>query len=185
MQGRIAAVAAALVLGAVPALVHAQSDYRGRPIYSEPVGGLQMPPNCTVEPSWRARMDRGDLELWVVECDKLARLWLLKRQVVEMVGGNQARFRFQVLEDQPLPEETAGESLSVQCSGRGTQAAGFAVIGAKWRTVGNEMRLTSAQSALRVDTSTQKLLSAGVANVECVRHPEREAMMRRLQQGPR
>ena len=146
---------------------------------------LQMPPNCTVEPTWRSRLTSGDLELWVVECDKLARLWLLKRQVVEMVGANQARLRFQVLDDQPRPEETAGESLSVQCNGRSGQAAGFAVIGAKWRSTGNELKLTSAQSAVRADAPTQKLVSAGVSNVECVRYPEREAMMRRLQQGPR
>ena len=185
MRGRIAALAAALVLGTGLPLAHAQSDYRGRPIYSEPASGLQMPPNCATHGSWRTRPPTGDLELWVVECDKLARLWLLKRQVVEMVGANQARLRFQILEDQPFPEETAGESLSVQCTGRTNQAAGFAVVGAKWRTAGNELRLTSAQSAVRVDATTQKLVTAGVSNVECVRYPEREAMMRRLQQGPR
>ena len=61
----------------------------------------------------------------------------------------------------------------------------FAVVGAKWRTAGSELRLTSAQSAVRVDTPGQKLVTAGVSNIECVRYPEREAMMRRLQQGPR
>ena len=185
MAGRIAALAVALALSAGPLLAYAQSDYRGRPIYSEPASGLQMPPNCMVEPSWRMRLSNADVELWVVECDRLARLWLLKRQVVEMVGANQARLRFQVLDDQPLPEETAGETLSVQCTGRSGQAGGFAVIGAKWRTIGNEMRLTSAQSAVRADATAQKLVSAGVSNVECVRHPQREAEMRRLQQGPR
>jgi hypothetical protein len=164
----------------------AQGLYLGRPIYSEPSAGLQLPPTCSLDPSSRARLGNSELELWVVECDKLARLWLLKRAVVEMVGANQARLRFQILEDQPMPEEVAGESLSVQCTGRSGQAAGlFAVAGAKWRPAGNELRLTSAQSAWRVDPKAQKLVSAGVSNVDCVRYPEREAMMRRLQQGPR
>jgi hypothetical protein len=155
-------------------------------VYSEPSAGLQLPPNCSLDPTSRARLSSSDLELWVVECDKNARLWLLKRAVVEMVGANQARLRFQVLEDQPMPEEVAGESLSVQCSGRPGQAAGlFAVAGAKWRTVKNELQLASAQSAWRVDPVAQKLVAAGVSNIVCVRFPEREAMMRRLQQGPR
>ena len=157
MRVCVATLAAALVLCAGPPAAHAQSDYRGRPIYSEPATGLQMPPNCTVEPTWRSRLTSGDLELWVVECDKLARLWLLKRQVVEMVGANQARLRFQVLDDQPRPEETAGESLSVQCNGRSGQAAGFAVIGAKWRSTGNELKLTSAQAAVRADAPPRSL----------------------------
>jgi hypothetical protein len=186
MRGRVAVLAAALALSAAVPLAHAQSDYRGRPIYSEPASGLQMPPNCSVEGSWRSRPSSGDLELWVVECDRLARLWLLKRQVVEMVGANQARLRFQVLADQPYPEETPGETLSVQCSGRSGQNGLFAVVGAKWRASGNQLQLTSAQAALRVDAKTQALVNAGVSSVECVRYPEREATLRKLQQqGPR
>jgi hypothetical protein len=186
MNVRCAATAAAAVLCFGTPSAHAQSDYKGRPIYSEPSSGMQMPPNCSLEPSWRSRLgSNSDLELWVVECDKLARLWLLKRQTVEMVGANQARLRFQVIEDQPHPEQTAGDSLSVQCTGRGEQTSGFAVVGAKWREAGKELRLTSAQSAVRADPSTQKLVSAPVSSVECVRFPQREAMMRRLQQAPR
>ena len=164
----------------------AQDSYVGRPVYAEPSAGLQLPPNCSLDPTWRARVSNSELELWVVECYKVARLWLLKRSVVEMVGANQARLRFQVIEDQAMPDEVAGESLSVQCTGRTGQTTGlFAVAGAKWRPVKNELQLTSAQSAWRVDPVAQKLVVAGVSNVACARFPEREAMMRRLQQAPR
>jgi hypothetical protein len=36
---------------------------------------------------------------------------------------------------------------------------------------------------LRVDPATQKFVAATLAQVDCVRYPEREAMMRRLQKG--
>jgi hypothetical protein len=44
-------------------------------------------------------------------CDDIARVWLLKRQVIEMLGAREARLRFQVIDERVLPDETAGDSL--------------------------------------------------------------------------
>lgn len=169
-------VASAVVYGAQPA------SYIGRPIYSEPGAGLQMPPGCRVEPSWRGRVATSDLEVWVVACGDETRLWSLRRSTIEMVAGNQARLRFQVTDERRLPGETAGDSVSIQCVGRQGDESGFVVVGAKWRAVGGELRLTGAGAVLRVDPGTQRFVAATLAQVDCTRHPEREAMMRRLQQ---
>jgi hypothetical protein len=178
---------ALLVWAAVASLTAAaaQESYAGRPVYSEPGSGLQMPPGCKVEPPWRARLGSGDLEVWVVECNGLVRTWLLRRSVLEMVDAKQARLRFQILDDRGWPGETAGESASVQCVGRSEQEVGYVVLGARWRPSGNELRLASAQTVIRADSATHKFVPAAVAQVECTRFPEREAMLRRLQQAPR
>jgi hypothetical protein len=138
-----------------------------------------------MEPTWRARMGSTDHEVWVVECGSVARAWFLRRSLIEMVAGNQARLRFQVLDERQLPGETAGESLSVQCVGKSGPESGYVVLGAKWRPNGSELRLGAAQSVIRADPSSQKFVAASLSQVDCARHPEREAMMRRLQQGPR
>ena len=186
---------AALALLVVPAIASAQDGakspaataatdtYVGRPIYSEPGSGLQLPPGCQLEPSWRGRMANSDLELWVVSCGGETRTWVLRRSTIEMISANQARLRFLVMDERRWPGETAGDTVSVQCVGRnGGADSGFVVIGAKWRAVGPELRLTGATSVLRVDPGLQKFVAAGVSQVDCARHPEREAMMRRLQQ---
>ena len=163
-------------------------SYIGRPIYSEPASGLQMPPGCTLEPSWRSRLGASDYEVWIVTCEKLARTWFVRRSLIEMVSASQARLRFQILDERLWPEESAGESLSVQCVGRAVQQAGYVVAGAKWRTAagkGGEIGLASASAVIRADTGTQKFVTAALAEVDCARYPEREAMMRRLQQSPR
>jgi hypothetical protein len=168
----------------LPAAAGAQdAAYTGRPVYSEPGNGLQMPPGCRVEPTWRSRLGSTDLEVWVVDCGGIARTWLMRRSVLEMVDAKQARVRFQILDDRAWQGETAGESASVQCVGRGDQDGGFVVIGARWRTVGSELRLASAQTVIRVDAAKQKFAAATIAQVDCTRFPEREAMMRRLQKG--
>jgi len=163
----------------------ALESYGGRPVYSEPGSGLQMPPGCRVEPPWRARLGNGDLEVWVVECNGVVRTWLLRRSVLEIVDTKQARLRFQILDDRAWPGETPGESASVQCVGRGDQGTGYVVLGARWRAAGSELRLASAQTVIRADAAQQKFLPATLAQVECTRFPEREAMLRRLQQAPR
>jgi len=173
----LAAAASAAAQGAAPA-----PSYVGRPIYSEPGAGLQMPPGCQVEPSWRGRMGTSDLEVWVVSCDGETRTWALRRSTLEMLAGNQARLRFQVTDERRWPGEAAGDSVSIHCVGRSAGESGFVVAGAKWKQAGNELRLTSANAVLRVDPATQKFVPATAAQVDCVRHPEREAMMRRLQQ---
>jgi hypothetical protein len=180
---RLVLLAAAMTaLGAAAQTPANGNGFVGRPIYSEPGAGLQLPPGCQVEPTWRGRMSTSDLEVWVVSCQGETRTWLLRRSTVEMLPGNQARLRFQVTDDRHWPGETAGDSASVQCVGRNGTDGGFIVLGAKWRGVGNELRLTSASHVLRADPATQKFAAATLAQVECIRHPEREAMMRRLQQ---
>lgn len=164
---------------------HGGESYVGRPIYSEPGSGLQLPPGCVIEPTWRARIGTSDLEVWVVECGGIARSWFLRRSLIEMVAGNHARLRFQVLDERQWPGETAGDTLSVQCVGKSGPEAGYVVLGAKWRAVGNELRLTGAHSVIRADPGSQKFVAATLAQVECTRHPDREAMLRRLQQAPR
>jgi hypothetical protein len=102
-----------------------------------------------------------------------------------MVDAKQARLRFQILDDRAWPGETPDESTSVQCSGRGDQDTGFVVIGAKWRAASNELRLSSAQSVIRGDATSQKFKAATLAQVDCTRFPDREAMWKRLQKAPR
>lgn len=159
----------------------AQESFMGRPVYSEPGSGLQMPPGCHVEAPWRSRVASTDLEVWIVECGGVARTWMLRRSVLEMVDAKQARLRFQILDDRAWPGETPGDSVSVQCSGRGDQDTGFVVIGAKWRAAGNELHLSGAQTVIRADASSQQFKAATTAQVECTRFPDREAMLRRLQ----
>jgi hypothetical protein len=171
------------VAGAAAQAPAAVASYVGRPVYSEPGAGLQMPPGCQIEPSWRGRMGNSDLEVWIVACDGETRTWAVRRTTIEMVAANQARLRFQVTDERRWPGETAGESVSVQCVGRNANDSGFVVAGAKWKPAGNELRLTSATAVLRVDPATQKFIAATLAQVDCVRYPEREAMMRRLQKG--
>lgn len=163
----------------------AQPSFVERPIYSEPGTGLQMPPGCEVEPAWRARVGTSEHEVWVVTCGGTTHAWLLRRSLIELLGPNQARLRFQVTDDRALPGETAGDSVSVQCSGRGPNESGLVVVGARWRASGNMLRLTSARAALRADVSTQKFVAGSLGGVDCTRYPEREAMLRRLQQAPR
>jgi hypothetical protein len=160
----------------------AAASYLGRPIYSEPGAGLQLPPGCQIEPSWRGRISNSDFEIWVVDCNGETRTWLLRRSTVEMLAANQARLRFLVTDERRWPGEVAGDTASVQCVGRSAPDAGFVVVGAKWRPAGAELRLTSATTVLRADPVTQKFMPATLAQVDCARHPEREAMMRRLQQ---
>lgn len=178
--------AAALVFAAGAAHAQAPPDpavaYLGRPIYSEPGAGLQMPPGCQMEPTWRGRINNADLEVWVVSCQGETRSWVVRRSVIEMLPGNQARLRFQVTDERRWPGESAGDSASVQCIGRSGGDGGFVVIGARWRANGAELRLTGASQVLRADAATQKFVPATLAQVECTRHPDREAMMRRLQQ---
>lgn len=179
--------AAALLAASLCGAAYAQGgeSYVGRPIYSEPGAGLQLPPGCHIEPTWRARIGTSDLEVWVVECGGVARSWFLRRSLIEMIAGNQARLRFQVLDERQWLGETAGDSLSVQCVGKSGPEAGYVVHGARWRANGSELRLASAQAVIRADPATQKFVAASLSQVECTRHPEREAMLRRLQQAPR
>lgn len=158
------------------------ASYVGRPVYSEPGAGLQLPPGCQIEPTWRGRISNSDFEVWVVACSGETRTWLLRRSTVEMIAANQARLRFLVTDERRWPGEVAGDTASVQCVGRNAVDAGFVVLGAKWRQVGAELRLTSATTVLRADPASQKFVPASLAQVDCARHPEREAMMRRLQQ---
>jgi hypothetical protein len=155
----------------------------GRPIYSEPALGLQLPPGCRVEPTWRSRLGNRDLEVWVADCRGAARAWLLRRSMLEQVRPNQARLRFVILDEHVLSGETAGESVSVQCTARQGAADGFVVVGAKWRPVGQELRLTSAQGVVRADLATQRFVHASLSDVDCVRFPKREEQMRQLQQS--
>src|SRR5882672_95612 len=183
-------IAGALALGATllalaPGAVTAEESFVGRPVYSEPGNGLQMPPGCRVEPPWRSRLGSTDLEVWIVDCSGVVRTWILRRSVLEMVDAKQARLRFQILDDRAWPGETAGDSASVQCIGRGDQDTGFVVIGAKWRSTGNELRLSAAQTVIRADAATQKFKAAAITQVDCTRFPDREAMLRRLQKAPR
>jgi hypothetical protein len=177
----LAAVLAAVLEGAAPPALAADS-YVGRPIYSEPSTGLQLPPRCEVDPGWRVSASNTDFEVWLAVCDGTARAWLLKRQVMEVLNARQARLRYQVLDERQLPGETAGETASVQCSGRRDES-GYVVLGARWRGDGKELRLAGARGALRGDPSSQKLADADLGGIDCTRFPEREAMMKRLQQA--
>jgi hypothetical protein len=180
---RVAAPALLAAAGsALAQAAPAPASYVGRPIYSEPGAGLQMPPGCQLEPSWRGRIASSELEVWVVACGSDTHTWVLRRATVEMLPGNQARLRFQVTDDRLWPGEAAGETVSVQCVGRTAGEGGFVVVGAKWKAAGAELRLTTASAVLRVDSGLQKFVNASLAQVDCARHPEREAMMRRLQQ---
>jgi len=164
----------------------AGSPYMDRPIYSEPASGLQMPPGCVLEPAWRARLPARDYEVWVVQCDGVARSWMLRRSVIEMISATQARLRFQILDDRVWPQESAGDSLSVQCVGRGQADSGYVVAGAQWGQVskqGGEIRLRDANIVLRASIEAQKFIPAKLSEVECTRYPQREAMMRRLQEA--
>src|SRR5215467_13011639 len=144
------------LFAALPTNAAAQESFAGRPVYSEPGTGLQMPPGCKVEAPWRSRLSSTDLEVWVVECGGVVHTWMLRRSVLELLEAKQARLRFQILDDRAWPGETPGESASVQCIGRGDQDTGFVVIGAKWKTAGPEMRLSAAQTVIRADTASQK-----------------------------
>src|SRR5512147_2510212 len=77
----------------------AQDSFMGRPVYHEPGSGLQMPTGCHVEAPWRSRVASSDLEIWIVDCGGVARTWILRRSVLEMVDAKQARLRFQILDD--------------------------------------------------------------------------------------
>ncbi len=175
------ALVAALSAARAAPMVKSVERYMGRPIYSEPATGLQLPPGCAIEPTWRARITTSDNEVWLVTCGGVVRAWLLRRAVLEVLAANSARVRFQVLDEQLLPGEIVGDTASVQCAGNADDEVGLVVLGAKWRAVGTELRLVSAQGALRADLARQKLVSTPLARMECTRYPEREAMMRRLQ----
>jgi hypothetical protein len=168
-------------IGAAAPTAGAESSFVGRPIYSEPATGLQLPPGCEVDPSWRSSVAGTDLELWVAQCANQPRVWLLKRQVIEIVSARQSRLRFQVLDERVFPDEKAGETLSVQCTGPRDES-GYVVHGAHWRSDSKDLRLNSAKGVLRADSRAQTLVESEIGAVDCVRFPEREAMMKRLQQ---
>ncbi len=157
--------------------------YIGRPVYSEPGSGIALPPNCSFEPAWRARLANSDLELWVVDCSLLPHVWLVRRGVIEYDRSNRARLRFQILDERKYPGETAGETVSVQCTGRGGSETGFAVIGANWRSAQGVLRLGSAKAAVRVDRNAGKLVDLPLDKIDCTRFLDREETMRKLQQG--
>lgn len=171
----------ALMVGATPAA----SAYAGRPVYGEPGAGIALPPGCAFEPSWRSRLANSDLELWVVDCSLLPHVWLVRRGVVAYDSNNRARLRFQILDDRKYPGETAGETVSVQCTGRGGSETGFAVVGATWRSNQGVLRLGGAKAALGVDRRAGKLVDLPTEKVDCSRFLEREEMMRQLQQQGR
>ncbi|HEV3019133.1 MAG TPA: hypothetical protein VGY49_08945 [Burkholderiaceae bacterium] len=179
----LAVVIVAVALSAAQAASAAEqkAGYIGRPIYSDPVNGLQLPPACIIEPTWRERISGTEMEVWVLNCDSVARVWLLMRQIVEMLNAREARVRFQVVDERELTGETAGESLSVQCTGA-TDASAIVVYGARWRSAGHELRLAGARGALRADVARRRLVDADLSGIDCVRFPDREAMMRKLQQ---
>jgi hypothetical protein len=183
---RVAPAVAAAVFGASPAssAAEAASTYVGRPIYSDPSNGLQLPPGCIIEPTWRLRISPTEMEVWVLNCDSVARVWLLTRHPVEMLSAHEARLRFEVVDERVLPGETPGESLSVQCTAAGDDA-GRVVRGARWRGSGHELHLAGAQGALRVDVTHRRLVDTDMSGIDCVRFPDREAMMRKLQQPDR
>ena len=56
------------------------------------------------------------------------------------------------------------------------------VRGARWRPDNKDLRLRSAKGVLRVDARAQRLADTEIGAVDCVRFPDREAMMKRLQQ---
>jgi hypothetical protein len=59
------------------------------------------------------------------------------------------------------------------------------VRGARWRGSGHELHLAGAQGALRVDVTHRRLVDTDMSGIDCVRFPDREAMMRKLQQPDR
>lgn len=173
----LAAVAAALLAAGSGA-----AGYVGRPVYSEPGSGIALPPGCAFEPSWRARLPNSDLEVWVVECTLLPHVWLVRRGVIEYDRSNRARLRFQVLDERKFPGETAGETVSVQCTGRGNaDHPGYVAVGATWRPVQGTLRLAAAKTALRVDGRSGKLVDIAREQIDCTRFLEREETMRQLQ----
>jgi hypothetical protein len=174
-------IALAAAVLAVPVPAHAGESFIDRPVYSEPATGLQLPPGCEVDPSWRSPVASTDLEIWIARCGGEPRVWLLKRQVVEIVNARQSRLRFQVLDERVYAAETAGDTLSVQCTGPRDEP-GYVVWGARWRDDGKELHLKGARGVLRVDVHAQTLADSEVGAVDCARFPEREAMMKRLQQ---
>ncbi|HYB49803.1 MAG TPA: hypothetical protein VED47_01720 [Burkholderiaceae bacterium] len=184
LSRRVFLRAALLGWGLLAAGAQAQSadSFLGRPIYSEPATGLQLPPSCEVDPAWRTNVRGTDLEIWIAACGPGARVWLLRRQVVEVVNGRQARLRFEVLDERAYSDETAGDSLSVQCTGPSDET-GYVVRGARWREDGKELRLKAARGAMRAEARTQRLIDTELGAIECTRFPEREAMMKRLQQA--
>jgi len=97
------ALVAALSAARAAPMVKSVERYMGRPIYSEPATGLQLPPGCAIEPTWRARITTSDNEVWLVTCGGVVRAWLLRRAVLEVLAANSARVRFQVLDEQLLP----------------------------------------------------------------------------------
>ena len=177
-----AALATALLLAAGGAQAAPADPYVGRPVYSEPATGLQLPPGCQVDPSWRTPVPGSDLEIWIALCDNDPHVWLLRRQVLEVIGSRQARLRFEVLDGRLYKDEKPGDTLSVQCTGLHDET-GFVVRGARWRENGRELRLRSASGVLKVDVRAQALAEAEIGAVDCARFPDREAMMKRLQQG--
>lgn len=183
--------AVGLVFVALAAAANAQTataSYVGRPIYSEPGAGLQLPPGCNVEPAWRSKLGTSDLEVWLADCNGAVHAWLLRRTVLEALAANQARLRFQVLDERVWPAETAGDSASLQCAGKVGGEPGYVVVGAKWRSAGkgaSELRLSSAAAAVRADRSALRFLDTPVSAVDCARFPAREALMRQLQQQSR
>jgi hypothetical protein len=177
-------VAVALSAAQTASAADQMAGYIGRPIYSDPLNGLQLPPACIIEPTWRERISGTEMEVWVLNCDSVARVWLLMRQIVEMLNAREARVRFQVVDERELTGETAGESLSVQCTGA-SDASAIVVYGARWRSAGHELRLAGARGALRADVARRRLVDADLSGIDCVRFPDREAMMRKLQQTDR
>jgi len=117
-----------------------------------------------------------------VSCDGIARVWLLKRQVIEVLAAREARLRFQVIDERVLADEIAGDTLSVQCSAS-DNAPGLVVRGARWRTDGREMHLAGATGAMRGDVTRHRLVDVTLNVADCTRFPDREAMMRKLQQS--
>ena len=181
----VALAVATGVLAASPTrAAEASPSYLGRPIYSDPTNGLQLPPACAIEPTWRSRLSGTEMELWVLNCDSVPRAWLLTRQTVEILNAREARLRFQVLDERLLPGETTGESLSVQCTDA-SDVSGIVVYGARWRASGRELRLAGARGAMRVDVARRRMVDADLSGIDCVRFPDREALMRKLQQPER
>lgn len=181
----VALVVACGVFGVSPSsAAEPVPNYAGRPIYSDPTNGLQLPPSCVIEPTWRSRISGTEMEVWVLNCNSVPRAWLLTRQIVEMLGEHEARLRFQVLDERQLPDETTGESLSVQCAGA-SDMPGIIVYGAHWRSSGHELHLHDARGALRVDVARRRMVDTDLTGIDCVRFPERESMMRKLQQPER
>lgn len=180
---RVARMARGLLLAAALWVSAATAaDYVGRPVYSEPGTGISLPPGCNFEPTWRARLANSDLELWVVDCALLPHVWLVRRGIIEYDRSNRARLRFQILDERKYPGETAGETVTVQCTGRGGSEAGFAATGVTWRSAQNTLRMANAKAALQVDRRAGKLIDLPAEKVDCTRFLDREETMRQLQQ---